>query len=130
MFKTASPLINVKSDISDNDLASKLEHLEQLLDSAIVDLSDLIDDEGVDTSFNDAESEERIVHYQNSSSVFPPFPKHDNIGLHPSRFKEFRQLVDLYRDLGPKPCSIYSATVARELSNNRFGGETLEQYQM
>lgn len=122
--------MNVRSDASEDELALKLENLEKLMDSAIVDLSDLFDDEGVASSFEDKESEERIIHYQSESSFFPPFPKHDDIGLHTPRIKEFNQLFELYRDLGPKACSIYSSTLARELSHNKYGGETLEQYHM
>ena len=66
-------------------------------------------------------AEERSVHFSSEAQVnMPILPPHVGIGLHESRIKEFNQLNELYLDLGPKLTSIYSTSLAREVSRNRY----------
>lgn len=129
---TASPLVNVKVDIDDGKLDSMLDSLEQAMDCSLACLSRI----GVANSkgeisqnsgFVKKEAKERSIHYE-ESHIFPNLPSHEDIGLHPCRMKEFNQLHQLYLQLGPKLTGIYSATVAREISRNRFEDESSEQF--
>lgn len=124
---TASPLVNIKVDVEEAKLGEMLQQLEERLDSRLACLAKLgIGDDG-DLGYNRKEAEERCVHYHRASGL-PSFPDHTNIGLHDSRCREFNQLIDLYLDLGPKLTSIYSATVAREISMNRYDEESKEEF--
>ena len=152
---TASPLVNIKSDVDDEKLGQMLMDLEQRLDSRLAcltkvmgmasDHDDKDNDNGGDNDNDDddndggsnsndtkQDAEERVVHYHStwSSSDLPTFPNHRDIGLHEGRVKEFNQFVDLYHDLGPRATSIYSATVAREISMNRYDEENKEQFEV
>lgn len=123
---TASPLVNIKSDLDDGKLGLMLRELEQRLDSKLASLTKVLCD---DMGYNPKKAEERCVHYHQAINL-PKFPSHENIGLHEGRVKEFNQFIDLYNDLGPKVTSIYSATVAREISMNRYEEESKEQFAM
>jgi ERCC4-like helicases len=125
---TASPLVNIKCDTDDDKLRLMLDELENIMDSKLASLPKLgITEE--EMGHTSRESEERCVFYHGQpGSVIFDLPKHDNIGLHEVRVREFKQFVELYRDLGPKLTSIYSATVARELSINRYDQESKEQF--
>lgn len=118
--------MNVKHDVSNDELSSQLSQLEKILNSKIICLSHFAEEKDEDLKRQDAE--ERIVYYKNKSNL-PPFPNHMNIGLHPTREKEFNQFLYLYKELGPMVCSIYSSTVARELSQNKYDRETPDQYE-
>ena len=73
--------------------------------------------------------EERSVHYHTTEDLVP-LPSYEGIGLHESRLKEFKQLNGLYDDLGPKLTSVYSATLAREVSRNRYDNETKAEFEL
>lgn len=132
---TASPLVNVKIDVDDEKLGQMLDSLETTMDSSLACLSRI----GVantkgeisqGSGYVKKEAEERSILYQDPKpSDTPLLPPHDDIGLHLSRMKEFNQLNQLYLHLGPKLTAIYSATVAREISRNRFEEETREQFE-
>jgi len=131
---TASPLVNVKIDIDDERLGQMLDNLESVMDCQLACLSRI----GVAnskgeishrTGFVKKEAEERSILYQDPNPhEVPMLPSYENKGLHPTRFKELNQVSQLYFQLGPKVTSIYSATVARELSRNRFEEETHEEF--
>ena len=132
---TASPLVNVKVDVDDEKLGQMLDNLENTLDCSVACLSRI----GVantkgqiseDSGYVKREAEERSIHYHDPRpDEFPSLPIHEDIGMHKTRMKEFNQLNQLYRQLGPKLTSIYSATVAREISRNRFEEETKEEFE-
>jgi hypothetical protein len=132
---TASPLVNVKIDIDDEKLGEMLDNLEKTLDCSVACLSGI----GVantkgeiseDSGYIKREAEERSIHYNDPNPKdIPALPAHENVGLHEARMKEFNQLNQLYIQLGPKLTAIYSATVAREISRNRYEEETSEQFQ-
>jgi len=122
---TASPLVNIKSDVDDEKLGIMLRELEERLDSKLSSLSRIGTSD--DMGYNPKAAEERCIHYHRASGL-PEFPNHEKIGLHEGRVKEFNQLIDLYHDLGPKLTSIYSATVAKEISRNRYEEETKEEF--
>lgn len=124
---TASPLVNIKSDVDDDKLGQMLRELEQRLDSRLASLTKIMETDDMGYEIQDAE--ERCVHYHRTNN-FAMLPSHEGIGLHESRVKEFNQFLDLYHDLGPKVTSIYSATVAREISMNRYDEESKEQFSM
>lgn len=146
---TASPLINVKANHSDAQLAEQLSLLEATLDAHIIPLADLglskntigectkksngdDNDEHDTTNLYQKEADETTVTYQGwsaSASRLPPLPSSDNLELHPTRRKEFRQLEQLYEDLGPLALSIYSSTLVEELSRNTFEKESSEQFE-
>jgi ERCC4-related helicase len=138
---TASPLINVKVNHSDLQLAEQLSLLEATLDARIIPLADLGLDKNISDDDNDEqdttnlyqkEADETTVTYQGrsaSASILPPLPVSDNLDLHPTRRKEFRQLEQLYEDLGPLALSIYSSTLVEELSRNTFEKESSEQFE-
>ncbi len=132
---TASPLVNVKIDVDDEKLGQMLDTLEKTLDASVASLSKIgvANSDGViseDSGYVRRDAEERSIHYNDPElDDFPPLPSHDDIGLHPSRIREFNQLKELYCQLGPKLTSIYSATVAREISRNRFEEETRGQFE-
>lgn len=124
---TASPLVNIKTDTDDEKLMIMLDELESIMDSKLASLPKLgIAEE--DMGRNPTESEERCIFYHGQPSGLHDIPTHYNIGLHEVRVREFKQFVELYRDLGPKLTSIYSATVAREISINRYDQESKEQF--
>ena len=131
---TASPLVNIKSDVDDEKLGMMLRELEERLDSRLACLSRIYGD-GVEGNgdkdggmdCNRKQAEERCVHFHRASNM-QQLPSHEDIGLYEGRVKEFNQFIDLYNDLGPKLTSIYSATVAREISMNRYDEETKEEF--
>lgn len=132
---TASPLVNVKNDLDDEWLGQMLDNLEATMDSSLACLSRI----GVANSKGEIsqgsgyvkrEAEERSIHYHDPSpDEIPNLPPYDNLGLHVSRFRELNQLIQLYFQLGAKLTSIYSATVAREISRNRYEDETQEEFE-
>jgi ERCC4-related helicase len=144
---TASPLINVKVNHSDAQLAEQLSLLEATLDARIIPLADLGFDKKKDcddddnneqdtTNLYQKEADETTVTYLGwsasasaSASRLPPLPGSDNLELHSTRRKEFRQLEQLYEDLGPLAVSIYSSTLVEELSRNTFEKESSEQFE-
>jgi superfamily II DNA or RNA helicase len=142
---TASPLINVKVNHTDAQLAEQLSLLEATLDARIIPLADLgldknatSDDDDDDNDEQDTtnlykkEADETTVAYQGrsvSASRLPPLPVSDDLELHPTRRKEFRQLEQLYEDLGPLAVSIYSSTLVEELSRNTYEKESSEQFE-
>ncbi len=131
---TASPLVNVKVDVDDEKLGQMLDGLEQTMDSSIACLSQIGvgNSNGVisaESGFVKREAEERSIHYEDDPRLFPGFPSHEEIGLHQARIKEINQLKLLYEQLGPKLTGIYAATVAREISRNRFEDETSAEFQ-
>jgi hypothetical protein len=120
--------MSVKHDVSNDELSSQLIQLEEILDSNIMCISHYLENKNVANELIKQEPDERIVFYENNSGL-PSFPNHLDIGLHHTREKEFNQFTELYKELGPMVCSIYSNTVARELSRNKYDKETPEQYE-
>lgn len=55
-------------------------------------------------------------------------PQADNLDLLPSRYREFKQLEQLYKDLGPLVTSIYCSVLQRELSKNSYENESVLQF--
>jgi ERCC4-related helicase len=147
---TASPLINVKVNHSDAQLLEQLSMLEATLDARIIPLADLVvsdpknssnesdnddtnvhDDEKDTTNLYQKEADETTVTYLGNSASrlgLPPLPVSDDLELHPTRRKEFRQLEQLYDDLGPVALSIYSSALVEELSRNTYEKESSEQF--
>lgn len=125
---TASPLVNVKETHSDEQLAAMLTSLESILDSTLASISDLVSEVGVMPGLLLRKTaEERVVQFT-GTNVGNHIPAADNLPLHDSRFREFRQLNQLYQDLGPLVLSIYCETLARELSINSFEKESATEF--
>jgi endoribonuclease Dicer len=122
---TASPLVNIKIHMDDEKIGEMLTQLEEILDSKLACLAKL--SLGNDDEDNQKKAEERCVHYHRATNL-PEFLDHKGIGLHESRCKEFNKFVELYVDLGPKLTSIYSATVAREISMNCYEEESKDEF--
>lgn len=118
---TASPLVNLREDHSDQELESMLQTLEVTLDAHLVSAEHLIPD-----NYRKRVAIESVMEYDGSQRSLPSA---DNLRLHHSRFREFRQLEQLYQDLGPLPVSLYCQALRRELARNEFENETPLQYQ-
>eukprot|EP00536_Pseudo-nitzschia_multiseries_P005215 jgi/Psemu1/11980/gm1.11980_g len=147
---TASPLLNVKENHSDEQLTGMLDTLEKVLDSKIISAAGLIvvpDNEpnlGGSVSVEKditvpppvAKSknnllyrviDERSLTYH-ETNMNRTIPSADNLDLLPSRYREFKQLEHLYKDLGPLVLSIYSSVLRRELSKNVFENESTQRF--
>ena len=120
---TASPLLNVRDTHSDEELEAMLRSLEVTMDSTLVS----VESSWMGEQFRKQTILEQVVEYKgcNTGRWLPPA---DNLSLHPSRFREFRQLQELYRDLGPLPVSLYCQAVRRELSRNEFENESPQEF--
>lgn len=129
---TASPLINVKANQSDEQLAARLSLLEATLDAKMIPLADIANgnDQGDDiANLMQKETNETTVTYQGTSpATQTPLAISDDWDLHPFRRKEFRQLEQLYTDLGPLVVSIYASSLIEELFRNTFEKESVEQF--
>jgi hypothetical protein len=123
---TASPLVNVKETHSDEQLGSMLSSLESILDSTLASISGLVSEDSMSGLLRKT-AEERVVQFT-GTNVGNHIPTADNLPLHQSRFREFRQLNQLYQDLGPLALSIYCETLARELSSNTFEKESAAEF--
>jgi len=139
---TASPLLNVKENHSDEQLSTMLDTLERTLDSKMVSASGLTVSQELDDRLgqsNDPSAsagnnnilnriiDERTLDYR-STNICRAIPSADNLKLLPSRYREFKQLEQLYKDLGPLVSAIYSTVLRRELSKNTFENESILQF--
>jgi hypothetical protein len=136
---TASPLLNVKENHSDEQLSAMLDNLERTLDSKMVSLAGLIAKEdatakslapitkSTNSSLLHRVIDERALIYR-GSNINRTIPSADNLDLLPSRYREFKQLEHLYKDLGPLVLTIYCSVLRRELSKNIFENESVFQF--
>jgi hypothetical protein len=133
---TASPLLNVKESHSDEQLETMLNNLESTLDSKMVSAAGLIvveDDDDNTTGATTTNSilnrviDERALDFCRTNTN-RSIPSADNLDLLPSRYREFKQLEHLYKDLGPLVLTIYCAVLRRELSINVFENESNHQF--
>jgi hypothetical protein len=139
---TASPLLNVKESHSDEQLSTMLDNLERTLDSKMVSAAGLIGSREKEdpaaksvapisiTSNNNLLHrviDERALNYH-GTNMNRTIPSADNLELLPSRYREFKQLEHLYKDLGPLVLTIYCAILRRELSKNIFENESMLQF--
>ncbi len=95
---TASPLLNVKENQSDEQLAAQLHALEATLDATLISAKGLVSDDSVE--FLSTSIEERVLFFRHSNQK-RAIPCADNLDLLKSRYREFKQLDQLYDDLGP-----------------------------
>jgi ERCC4-related helicase len=136
---TASPLINVKHNLTNEQLDYKLDQLERLVDARIVALSELdldgIDDEEDGKNQNEAQIVLQkdvtvaSVVYSESHACFQPLPSMSDWVLHKSRTKEFQQIHVLYEDLGPWIVRLYSEKLHAITKLKVFDGESKEEFQ-
>lgn len=139
---TASPLLNVKESHSDEQLSTMLDKLEKTMDSKMVSAAGLIgsrEEEDpaaksvalISTPSNNnllhRVIDERALNYH-GTNMNRTIPSADNLELLPSRYREFKQLENLYKDLGPLVLTIYCAILRRELSKNIFENESILQF--
>ncbi len=117
---TASPLLNVRETHSDEQLSTMLENLEKTLDAKMVTAAALTSSSG---GFLNRVIDERTFNFR-GANVNRSIPQADNLDLLPSRYREFKQLEQLYKDLGPLVTSIYCSVLQRELSRNSFENES------
>ncbi len=127
---TASPLLNVKETHSDAHLSTMLDNLERTLDAKMVSAAGLIS-VGTATSssggFLNRVIDERTFHFR-GANMNRTIPQADNLDMLPSRYREFKQLELLYKDVGPLVTSIYCSVLQRELSKNVFENESVLQF--
>jgi hypothetical protein len=139
---TASPLLNVKESHSDEQLSTMLDKLEKTLDSKMVSAAGLIGSREkedpaaksvalISTPSNNnllhRVIDERALNYH-GTNMHRTIPSADNLELLPSRYRELKQLENLYKDLGPLVLTIYCAILRRELSKNIFENESMLQF--
>ena len=133
---TASPLLNVKESHSIEQLKTMLDNLESTLDSKLVSAAGLIvvEDDDNDTTATTTTNnilnrviDERALDFCGTNTN-RSIPSADNLDLLPSRYREFKQLEHLYKDLGPLVLTIYCAVLRRELSRNVFENESSHQF--
>ena len=124
---TATPIINVNKNITEQGLEEKLVELEAILDSKIVGFSSLgmsLEESGV---FSTNRSE-KSVFYENIPTGKTGYPDHEDIGLHKFRKKEFNQLKYLLEEYGPVVVWHYSTVLIKEISRNMYEKETDDQF--
>ena len=122
---TASPLVNVKESHTDEQLASMLNNLETLLDAKLATIGGL--DSELGTGLLTKSAEEKVVTFV-GMNVGCDIPPADNLELHETRKREFRQLSHIYKDLGPLVVSEYCKTLIRELSRNEYENESASEF--
>ena len=123
---TASPLLNVKETHGDEHLSTMLDNLEKTLDAKLVTAAGLIASQK-SGGFLNRVTDERTFHFR-GANVNRSIPQADNLDLLPSRYREFKQLEQLYKDLGPLVTSIYCSVLQRELSKNSFENESIARF--
>jgi hypothetical protein len=119
---TASPLISISEHHTDDQLSGLLDSLEKTLDATLVSASGMYN-----ASPNVRTIEEEVLGYQ-STNTGRSIPPARNWTLLPSRYREFKQLEYLYKEVGPLVLRIYCQVVRLELSRNFFESETKEQF--
>lgn len=139
---TASPLINVKKNSTDEQLSVELAKLEDLMDAKIASVESLLEqqrqEEGnSDEEYNDdtrilnVESKESIIQYVRNnpeqSGISWPETDLENFQMHFCRRKEMRQLQGLHIELGPLPILLYVPVLYHQFSKNIYEGENEEQ---
>lgn len=124
---TASPIINVPKNITDDILENRLQELESTLDSSLISFSSL-NLCPIEAGLLISNVQERIIHYHNIPPPVVSF-NHTSAGLHPSRYKELDQLNYLYYEFGPALVASYCEVLTREISQNKYEKETINQFQ-
>ncbi len=125
---TATPIINVNKNITDDSLEKKLMELENILDSEIVSFSCLglsLEESGV---LSNNRSEHPVFYEKTPIWNTHGYPDHENIELQTFRKKELRQLSYLLEEYGPVVVWHYSAVLIREVSRNLYEKESEEQF--
>ena len=141
---TASLFVNVRKSVDDEKLEKMLRELESTLDCTLATFTSLnnLEEENVASPKTESErrgssdfiakkissAEERVIHYH-SSHPSNPLPSLHDLNLHESRVGEFKQLQRVYIDLGPKVTAVYSSTLFREVSRNKWLNETHEEFE-
>ena len=120
---TASPIINLRESHSEEELEMMIQTLQETMDAVLVSVSQ--EDDFV--AHSQCISEE-VVHYQ-GAGVSRALPSADNLLLHPSRYRELRQLEVLYPQVGPLVVSLYCKILLHELSRNEFEEESPAQFE-
>ena len=120
---TASPIINLRESHTEEELETMVQTLQDTMDAVLVS----VDQEDDFVSHSQCISEE-VVHYQ-GLGVARSLPSADNLLMHPSRYRELRQLQVLYQQVGPLVVSLYCKVLLRELSRNEFEDESPSQFE-
>lgn len=126
---TASPLINVKRTHADGQLAEQLAELEYNMDSKIASLENY-SMTADDRDILERGAEEVVVHYEQDSYelMLPGLPTDGSIEK--SRERQFNQLLQLGRDLGPFPLQLFCEALENEggIVQNLYEEESDEQF--
>lgn len=127
---TASPIINIKKNVTDAGLSKLMDELEHTMDARIFSYAALDDEDGSQMKAVSQDLNEAIIAFDSSSPTFPPPPPFDHLELHmSSREKELKRLSRLYYELGPKATGEYAAVLVKELSRNRYENESREEFE-
>ncbi|KAL7572338.1 hypothetical protein ACA910_021553 [Epithemia clementina (nom. ined.)] len=135
MGLTASPLINIKKNCGEEDLAMKLNELETTLDARVIPLTDLGLEQDDIPAFLRKDAQEEIVTYQSSrlsrriTLDEPNWSEYlARAGLNRSREKEFRQVQCLYDELGPHVTQLFCRRLRGDITRNMYEQETEDQF--
>lgn len=122
---TASPLINVKKDMTDEALERKIGELEQTLDARIISPNEL----GINTDLLRKQATVEITRFSESDIVFDDIPLYESSQVHAGRHAELNQIIELYNEVGPYITDIYVRSVIEVMKRNQFNNETQAQFQ-
>lgn len=98
---TASPLINLKENQTDEQLVAQLQALEATLDATVVSAAGLGKDDDDQADSLSTTIDERVLYFRRTTQQRRFIPSADNLDLLKSRRRELKQLDQLYDDLGP-----------------------------
>jgi dsRNA-specific ribonuclease len=120
---TASPIINLRERHTEEDLELMVQTLQTTMDAVLVSM-----DPADDVYTHSQTIVEEEIPYQ-SLGMARSLPSADNLLLHPSRYRELRQLEALYHQVGPLVVSLYCQVLQRELSRNEFEEESPAEFE-
>lgn len=127
---TASPLLSVKKNHSDEQIDGMLDELEDALDSKIVSMGQhnvSIDVDGGDIEFLTDDVEEREVFYGDCNATCPSVDMPLAEGVHEKRAKEFAFYGGIQDNLGPLPLQLMVQSVLANMSRNAYEKESEQE---
>ncbi|GKY93953.1 hypothetical protein MPSEU_000362200 [Mayamaea pseudoterrestris] len=115
---TASPLINLKINVSNDQLEDQLRGLERLVDARIISPEDI--------ALKDVDVQ--MVQYEHDSiNSYQPLPLLPD-ALNHARKKEFRRFHIIYDELGPFIVNLFCERLLATLERNAYESETEEEF--
>ena len=110
---TASPILNLNANHSDEQLSRLLKDLETSLDATLVTVTGLSHYDASELQFQTIQEEQVEFRTSNRNRTIPSA---QNLPILPSRVREFKRLEKLYEELGPLVLQKYCQVLLQELS--------------